>query len=49
MGVDEPIKMYLREIGQIPLLNHQEELDYAKKAYEGDEYASKQLVEANLR
>ena len=49
MGVDEPIKMYLREIGQIPLLNHKEEFDYAKRAYEGDEYASQQLVEANLR
>ncbi|MCF2611677.1 MULTISPECIES: RNA polymerase sigma factor RpoD [Fusobacterium] len=49
MGVDEPIKMYLREIGQIPLLSHAEELDYAKRAYEGDEYAAQQLVEANLR
>lgn len=49
MGVDEPIKMYLREIGQIPLLTHAEEIDYAKRAYEGDEYAVKQLVEANLR
>lgn len=49
MGVDEPIKMYLREIGQIPLLNHDEELEFAKKAYEGDEFAAKQLVEANLR
>ena len=49
MGVDEPIKMYLREIGQIPLLNHNEELEYAKRAYEGDEFAAKQLVEANLR
>lgn len=49
MGVDEPIKMYLREIGQIPLLNHNEELEYAKRAYEGDEYAAQQLVEANLR
>lgn len=49
MGVDEPIKMYLREIGQIPLLNHNEEFEYAKRAYEGDEFAAKQLVEANLR
>lgn len=49
MGVDEPIKMYLREIGQIPLLTHAEEIDYAKRAYEGDDYAVKQLVEANLR
>ncbi len=49
MGVDEPIKMYLREIGQIPLLTHAEELDYARRAFEGDEYAAQQLVEANLR
>lgn len=49
MGVDEPIKMYLREIGQIPLLNHKEEFNYAKRAYEGDEFASQQLIEANLR
>ena len=49
MGVDEPIKMYLREIGQIPLLTHDEELEFAKRAYEGDEFAAKQLVEANLR
>lgn len=49
MKVDEPIKMYLREIGQIPLLSHDEELEYAKRALEGDEWASKQLVEANLR
>ncbi|MGY0394799.1 MULTISPECIES: RNA polymerase sigma factor RpoD [unclassified Fusobacterium] len=49
MKVDEPIKMYLREIGQIPLLNHDEELEYAKRALEGDEWASQQLIEANLR
>ena len=49
MKVDEPIKMYLREIGQIPLLSHDEELEYAKRALEGDEWASKQLFEANLR
>ena len=49
MKVDEPIKMYLREIGQIPLLSHDEELEYAKRALEGDEWASKQLIEANLR
>lgn len=49
MKVDEPIKMYLREIGQIPLLSHEEELEYAKRAFEGDKWASQQLVEANLR
>ena len=49
MKVDGPIKMYLREIGQIPLLSHDEELEYAKRALEGDDWAQKQLVEANLR
>ena len=47
--VDEPIKMYLREIGQVPLLTHDEEIEYAKKAYEGDEGASQKLIESNLR
>ena len=47
--VDEPIKMYLREIGQVPLLTHDEEIEYAKKAYEGDEESSQKLIESNLR
>lgn len=49
MKVDEPIKMYLREIGQIPLLNHEDELKFAKLAYEKDRFAIDQLVESNLR
>ena len=49
MDVDEPIKMYLREIGQIPLLTFDEETDYAKKVLEGDEEAKQKLIEANLR
>ena len=47
--VDEPIKMYLREIGQVQLLTHDEEIEYAKRAYEGDEEASQKLIESNLR
>ena len=47
--VDEPIKMYLREIGQVPLLTHDEEIEYAKRAFEGDEEASQKLIESNLR
>ena len=49
MEVDEPIKMYLREIGQIPLLTHVQELEFAKAALEGDEYSQQQLIEGNLR
>ncbi len=47
--VDEPIKMYLREIGQIDLLEHEEEIELARKAAAGDINSSKKLVEANLR
>lgn len=47
--VDEPIKMYLREIGLIPLLSYEEEVEYAKRAAVGDEEAVKKLVESNLR
>ncbi|WP_319369895.1 RNA polymerase sigma factor RpoD [uncultured Ilyobacter sp.] len=49
IDVDEPIKMYLREIGQVPLLTHKQEIEHAKNSAEGDEWATQQLVEANLR
>lgn len=47
--VDEPIKMYLREIGAIPLLSNADELDLAKKISLGDEAAKQKLMESNLR
>ncbi len=49
MDVDEPIKMYLREIGQIPLLSYDEEIEYAQKVLNGDEEAKQKLIESNLR
>ena len=49
MEVDEPIKMYLREIGQVSLLSYEQEFEVSKRAAEGDELAKQQLVEANLR
>ena len=49
MDVDEPIKMYLREIGQIPLLSYEEEIDYAQKVLNGEEEAKQKLIESNLR
>ena len=49
VSVDDPVRMYLREIGKIPLLNYEEELDLAQKVLEGDEEAKKKLSESNLR
>ena len=49
VNVDEPVRMYLREIGKIPLLTYEEELDLAQKVLEGDEEAKKKLSESNLR
>lgn len=46
---DEPIKMYLREISQIPILTRDEEAEIAKRISEGDEEAKSKLVESNLR
>ncbi len=49
MSLDDPVKVYLREIGRVPLLSSKEEIELAIKITEGDEYAKKRLTEANLR
>ena len=49
VNVDDPVRMYLREIGRIPLLTYDQELELAQKVLEGDEEAKQKLAESNLR
>ena len=49
VSVTDPVRMYLKEIGKVPLLSAEEEIEYARRMDEGDEEARKRLAEANLR
>jgi len=49
ISIDDPVRMYLKEIGKVPLLNSADEIKLAKRMERGDEEAKRRLIEANLR
>ncbi len=49
IGLDDPVKMYLKDIGRVPLLSGDEEIELARRMQDGDESAKRRLSEANLR